>query len=84
MYIKVDDMSELMGSSWEDLDDVPMHAVLHEDLDRLARTARSPSPPADAFAGFDSVVVGNLLRKNEVTLCNNSIFFFLPFNNNVL
>lgn len=58
-------MRELMGRSWEDIDDVPVVG----DMDKEARLiGRSPSPVDvdDAFGGFDSVVLGNLLQKNEV------------------
>ncbi|ELR19976.1 protein kinase domain containing protein [Acanthamoeba castellanii str. Neff] len=61
------DMRELMGRSWEDIDEVPIVG----DSDRDARSlVRSPSPVDvdDAFGGFDSVVLGNLLHKNEVAL----------------
>jgi len=57
----------LLSRSWEDIDEVP---VL-DDLDKESRAiVRSPSPfdADDAFGGFDSVVLGNLLHKNEVAL----------------
>lgn len=79
-------MLELMGRSWEDIDEVPAIGELEDigtkappypnptlalepDLFHLL-IGRSPSPADvdDAFGGFDSVVLGNLLHKNEVRL----------------